>query len=261
MSAPPLEGRRAVVTGGGRGIGAVVARTLGESGARVVISARSAAEIERTAAELRDGGLDVRAEPCDVTDPGSVDRLAAAAQEALGGVDILVNNAGISFSAPLGKTDLADWENLFQVNATGTFLCTRAFLPGMIDQHWGRIVNIASVAGLTGAKYISAYAASKHAVVGLTRSLADEVAAAGVTVNAVCPGYADTSMTQVSIDRIVEKTGRSQSEARDSILAASPQRRLIAPEEIARAVLWLCEESSAGVNGQAIVIDGGALRA
>lgn len=261
MSARPLDGRRAVVTGGGRGIGAAVARVLAGAGAAVVVAARTEPEIDDTATRLRSEGLDVHAAPCDVTDAAEVERLAASANERLGGVDILVNGAGIAFSAPLRKTTLAEWERVFAVNVTGTFLCTRAFLPPMVERGWGRVVNIASVAGLAGAKYISAYAASKHAVVGFTRSVAEEAATGGVTVNAICPGYVDTPMTVDSIARIAESSGRSLEEARAAILATSPQRRLIQPEEVARTVAWLCEEEARGVNGQVIVIDGGGLRA
>ncbi|HUP00957.1 MAG TPA: SDR family NAD(P)-dependent oxidoreductase [Gemmatimonadota bacterium] len=261
MSGLPLGGRRAVVTGGGRGIGAATARALAEAGAAVIIAARTEVEVEETAASLSGEGLDVRGASCDVTDPHSVDRLTATANQRLGGVDILVNGAGVAFSAPLAKTTLADWERIFAVNVTGTFLCTQSFFPAMIERGWGRVVSVASVAGLAGAKYISAYASSKHAVLGFTRSLAEEAAAGGVTVNAVCPGYVDTPMTAASIARIAERTGRSEGEARAAILATSPQGRLIEPSEVARAIVWLCEEAARGVNGQAIVIDGGALRA
>jgi NAD(P)-dependent dehydrogenase (short-subunit alcohol dehydrogenase family) len=188
-----------------------------------------------------------------------VETLAHEAASRLGPVDILVNNAGTSSSAPLQRLALAEWERLFAVNATGTMLCTQAFLPGMVERGWGRVVNIASVVGLAGGKYTAAYSASKHAVVGFTRSAAAEVAAAGVTVNAVCPGYVDTELTRRSIERIVEKTGRSAEEAREALLSTSPQHRLIAPEEVAHLVLALCHEHARGINSQAIVIDGGGL--
>ena len=262
MSAGELAGHTAVVTGGGRGIGEAVAHALAREGASVILAARTEAEIDRLAAEL--SALEHRAAAivCDVTEPESVKRLAAEAaalQPDGAGVDILVNNAGIARSSPLIRTDLGDWNRLLAVNATGTFLCTRAFLPGMIERGWGRVVNIASVAGLTGARYIAAYAASKHAVIGLTRSAAAEVAERGVTVNAVCPGYVDTPMTAESLRRISEKTGRTEAEALDAILSGTPQRRLIEPDEVAHAVVSLCAEGARGINGQSIVIDGGEL--
>ena len=264
MSSAQLAGHTAIVTGGGRGIGEAVARGLAGAGAGVVLAARTEEEIERLAAELTALEHRATAVTCDVTDPESVNRLAESS-DALGPgwgrVDILVNNAGIAHSAPLPRTDLADWNRLLAVNATGTFLCTRAFLPGMIERGWGRVVNIASVAGLTGARYIAAYAASKHAVIGLTRSAAAEVAERGVTVNAVCPGYVDTPMTAASLRRISEKTGRSEAEALELILEGTPQRRLIEPEEVAHAVVSLCAEAARGINGQSIVIDGGELLA
>lgn len=259
MSETFLDGRGAVVTGGGRGIGAAVARALAEAGARVVVAARSGDQLEETAAALREAGHEAWADTCDVTDEAEVRRLARSATQRLDAVDILVHSAGRAFSAPLHRMTLADWEEIFRVNVTGTFLCTRAFLPPMVERGWGRVVHVASVAGLAGAKYISAYAASKHAVVGFARSVAAEVAATGVTVNAVCPGYVDTAMTRESIARIAARTGRSETEALEAVLAANPQGRLIEPAEVARAVTWLCEEEARGVNGRTIVIDGGGL--
>lgn len=255
-----LAGRTAVVTGGGRGIGRAVARSLAEAGAAVVVSARTEEEIESVASELREAGHEAHAVPCDVTEPADVEVLAEAAAERLGDVDLLVNNAGVAGSAPLHRLELAEWNRMIAVNATGTFLCTRAFLPGMLERERGRVVMVASTAGLTGARYIAAYAASKHAVLGLVRSLAEEVAGRGVTVNAVCPGYVDTEMTRRSVARIAEKTGRSDEEALGTIESRSPQDRLIEPEEVAHAVLYLCEEAARGVNGEALVVDGGELR-
>ena len=261
MTTAFLRGRGAVVTGGGRGIGAATARALAEAGARVLVAARSAEQVEKTATGLREAGHEAWSAPCDVTDEAEIERLVREAAERLGAVDVLVQSAGMAFSAPLHRVTLAEWEEIFRVNVTGTFLCTRAFLPGMVERGWGRVVHVASVAGLAGAKYISAYAASKHAVVGFTRSVAAEVAGSGVTVNAVCPAYVDTAMTRESIARIAAKTGRSESEALAAVVAANPQGRMIEPEEVARAVTWLCEEETRGVNGQTIVIDGGGLAA
>jgi 3-hydroxybutyrate dehydrogenase len=252
-----LSGRRAVVTGGGRGIGAEVARRLAREGARVVVSARSGEAIGTVAAALREEGLQALAVPCDVTDPVRVEELFRAAVAAMGGVDILVNNAGASSSAPLRRLSLEEWNRLIAVNATGPFLCTRAVLPGMTEAGWGRIVTVASVAGLRGGRYIAAYAASKHAVVGLTRSVALEAAGSGVTVNAVCPGFVNTPMTRESVARIVEKTGRTEEEALQALLAHSPQGRLVEPEEVAEAVLFLCSEGARGINGETLVMDGG----
>jgi NAD(P)-dependent dehydrogenase (short-subunit alcohol dehydrogenase family) len=269
-----LEGRIAVITGGGRGIGAAIARALAGAGAAVLVAARTTAEVEGVAAAIAggsgdgvgsgggaDGGGRAFAAQCDVTDPVSVASLARVAAERLGAVDILVNNAGVSSSAPLHRLTLDEWNRLFAVNATGTFLCTQAFVPGMVERGWGRVINIASVAGLAGARYIAAYTAAKHAVIGFTRSVAAELAATGVTINAICPGYVDTPMTDASIARIVEKTGRPEAEARAAILETSPQHRLIQPEEVAQMALSLCHEQARGINGQAIVIDGGGILA
>lgn len=254
-----LSGRTAVVTGGGRGIGAAVVRELAAAGAAVVAAARTLSEVESLAAELAAAGHRAWGLACDVTSAESVAELARRAGEHLGQVDILVNNAGIATSAPLKSVTPEEWERVFAVNVTGTFLCTQAFLPGMLARGWGRVVNVASIAGLTGAAYISTYAASKHAVIGFTRSLAAEVAAKGVTVNAVCPGYVDTPMTEQSIARIVAKAGITEEAALESLKRMSPQHRLFEPEEVSYLVATLCDPRARGVNGQAIVLDGGAL--
>jgi NAD(P)-dependent dehydrogenase (short-subunit alcohol dehydrogenase family) len=256
-----LSGRTAVVTGGGRGIGAETARALAAAGARVVVSARTGAEIALVAAELAVAGYEAHAVECDVTDPDSVERLRAEASARLGRVDILVNNAGASSSAPLKRQSLEEWRRLFAVNVEGTFLVTRAFLPAMVEAKWGRVINVASVAGRTGAPYIAAYAASKHAVVGFTRAVASEVAASGVTVNAVCPGYVDTPMTDRSIENITAKTGLGADAARQHLVAANPQGRLIGTDEVAFLIAMLCDERARGVHGQTLGVDGGMLLA
>lgn len=253
--------RVAVVTGAGRGIGEAVARALAEEGAAVGLLARSAEEIEAVAEEIRSAGGSAVATVCDVTDPASVVAARDVVVAALGSPDILVNNAGASSSAPLQRTALDEWRRLLDVNATGTFLCTKVFLPGMLERGWGRIVNVASVAGLKGGRYIAAYVASKHAQVGLTRAVAAEVADRGVTVNAVCPGYVDTPMTRSTVERISERTGRTPEEALGVLRARNPQGRLIEPREVAHAVLSLCALDAGGINGQTLVIDGGELLA
>lgn len=251
-----LSGRTAVVTGGGQGIGEAVVRALADAGASVVISGRTLSKLEMLAEELRQEGRNVWAAACDVSDPAAITRLAAVAKDKLGPVDILVNNAGIAESAPIARTSLDDWEKMLRINATGAFLCLQTFLPDMLERKWGRIVNVASMAGLMGMPYIIAYTASKHALVGLTRAAGAEVGKHGVTVNAVCPGYVDTPMTDASIDNIVRKTGKTADEARAAMIATMPGGRMIQPVEVATAVLALIEDETGKRNGEAVVIDG-----
>ena len=248
------------MTGGGRGIGAAIAGQLAAAGASVLVAARSRHEVEAVAADLRVAGSRAVAATCDVSDPGAVSELARMASKTLGDVDILVNNAGVAFAAPIHRTSLEDWNRLLSVNATSAFLCVQAFLPGMLERQRGRVVNIASTAGLAGDRYISAYAASKHALVGLTRAAAAETAARGVTVNAVCPGYVATGMTEASVARIAGTTGRSRDAALQALCERNPQGRLVDPHEVAAAVLYLCSDAARGINGVALVLDGGELR-
>jgi len=252
-----LEGKSAVITGAGRGIGAAVARDLARHGARVVVSARTTSEIEAVANEIGDSS---KAVECDVSDPGQVSRLFEEATAFGGGVDILVNNAGIARSAPLDKTSLDEWNRIMAINATGTFLCTQAFLPSMVKRGWGRVINVASTAGKAGGAYISAYAASKHAVVGFTRSMAMEVATTGVTVNAVCPGYVDTLLVDHAVDSIIEATGSAEDLVREHLAKSSPQNRIFDVEEVAFLVTSLCDPRAKGINGQAMVLDGGMVQ-
>ena len=250
-----LAGKVAVVTGAGRGIGAACARALAAEGCDVVVAARSRDQVERVAAELAAGGHRARAVVCDVTSEQDILALRREAGE-LGPVAVLVNNAGAAASMSVIKTSLEEWNRLMAVNATGAFLCTRALLPGMLERKWGRVVNVASTAGLHGARYIAAYAAAKHALVGFSRSAAAEVEGTGVTVNAVCPGFVDTEMTTETLDRIVAKTGRSRAEALAAALASAGQPRLIRADEVAAAVVSLCADTAAPPNGRELVLDG-----
>ena len=256
-----LKDKTALITGGGRGIGRTVAHLFAREGARLALVARTAHQVEQVADEIRATyETEAIAAVCDVSDAGSVQRAFASVTESFGrGVDILVNNAGIAESAPLVRTSDELWQRLLAVNLTGTFLCTRAALPTMLEHGWGRIINIASIAGKTGAPYISAYTASKHGVLGLTRSVALEVATKGVTVNAICPGYVETEMAAQAINNISSKTGKSEAEARDVLNRMSPQNRLVTPEEVAALALLLASEEGRGINGQAINVDGGSV--
>ncbi|WP_419162291.1 SDR family NAD(P)-dependent oxidoreductase [Candidatus Palauibacter sp.] len=256
-----IGGRGALLTGGGRGIGAAVARVLADNGVRIVVAARSAGEIEGVAAELRGRGTEAWAVRCDVSQPASVEAMCREAADRLGAVDILVNNAGVASSAPVVKLSLEEWTRLWTINATGAFLSMRGVLPGMMERGWGRIVNVASIAAIRGGRYMGGYAASKHALLGLTRSAAAEAATTGVTVNAVCPGYVDTPMTDATIENIVNRTGMDEAAALEAVLATTPQRRLITAEEVAASVAFLCGEEARSINGQTVVLDGGATAA
>lgn len=249
-----LAGRHALVTGGGRGIGAVIARSLAEAGARVTILARTASELDETAIDLPGTTVTVTA---DVTDAKQVERAFAEARDAAGEVSILVNNAGRAASRAISKSDEDFWRDMLDVNLTGSYHCSRAAIGAMLAADWGRIVNISSTAGLRGYAYCTAYCAAKHGVIGMTRALALEVAKTGITVNAVCPGYTDTGIVRDAVKNISAKTGRSEPEARETLVSFNPQLRLVKPDEVANAVLWLCAPGSESVNGQSIAVAGG----
>ena len=256
MSEKSLNNRIALVTGGGRGIGRAIALAFAREGARIAVAARTAEQVEQVAAEIGNGAIAV---VCDVSNPESVTQMFAQTRERLGDVDILVNNAGIAESATLVTTSDDLWARHLAINLSGTFYCTRAALPAMLEKKWGRVINIASIAGKTGAPYIAAYSASKHGVMGLTRSVALEVAASGITVNAICPGYVDTEMVSRGIEKITTRTGRSAEEALESLKKMSPQNRLASAEEVAAVALLLASDEGRGINGQGINVDGGSV--
>jgi NAD(P)-dependent dehydrogenase (short-subunit alcohol dehydrogenase family) len=250
-----IEGKVALVTGGGRGIGRAIALGLARAGVHVAVAARSVPEIEAVAAEVASLGRRTHFFPLDVSDRAMIARAPAIVAEKLGPVDILVNNAGIHASAPLQRTDDATWDALLSVDLTAPFLLTRACLPGMYERHWGRVLNVASVAGRIGLKYGAAYAAAKHGLIGLTRSLAVEAAKKGVTANAICPSWTETRMMDDAVQAISAATGRTEAQAREVILADNPIGRAALPEEVADVAVWLAR--SPIVTGQAVHVDGG----
>jgi len=257
QSSQLLSGKHALVTGGSRGIGAAVVEMLLTHGARVTSVSRGGAQRkESVTSGSRDAVHHVSA---DVTDPESVKKAFDSARGRFGEIAILVNNAGQAASAPFLKTDPALWRRMIAVNLDGTFHCTQAVLAGMLAAGWGRIINIASTAGVTGYGYVTAYCAAKHGVVGLTRALAVEVATKGVTVNAVCPGFTDTDIAREAVANIVAKTGRTAEQAQAELASRNPQKRLVRPEEVANAVAWLCLPGSEAITGQAIAVAGGEL--
>jgi len=256
-----LSGHHAFITGGSRGIGLACARTLLAQGASVTIAGRDAAALERAADALRSGVAQTSKQVgvcvLDVTDEAAVHAAIAAAARQLGPITILLNNAGQAQPAPFAKTTSRHWQQMLDVNLTGAFHCTQAVLPQMLEQGWGRIVNIASTAGLKGYKYVSAYVAAKHGLVGLTKALALELATKNVTVNAVCPGYTETDIVHDAIANIMRKTGRTEEQARAELAAGNPQQKLVQVEEVANAVAWLCQPASGSMTGQSIAVAGG----
>ena len=252
-AAPAISAKHALVTGGGSGVGRAIALALAEAGINVTICGRREAELAKVAGESgRIFGI-----AADVTNEASMASLYHAAEAARGPFDIVIANAGMAGSTPAHKTTLADWQKTLDVNLTGAFLTVKPALAGMAARKAGRIVFIASTAGLKGYAYVAPYVAAKHGVVGLMRALAAETAKSGVTVNAVCPGFVETDMLEESIQRIIEKTGRSAGEARASLVSTNPQGRFIQPQEVAAAVLWLCDDAASSITGQAISISGG----
>jgi NAD(P)-dependent dehydrogenase (short-subunit alcohol dehydrogenase family) len=248
--------KHAVVTGGGSGIGAAIAQGLLADGFAVTLMGRKLDRLQAQQAELKALGA-VGVQAVDVADEAGVQAAFAAAAAALGPIGVLVNNAGQAESQPLQRTSLAQWQQMLNVNLTGTFLCSREVLAGMLEQRFGRIVNVASTAALKGYAYVAAYCAAKHGVLGLTRAMALELAKKGITVNAVCPGYTETEIVATAVQRIVDKTGRTPEQALAELAAGNPQGRLVQPEEVAQAVRWLVRADAAAINGQAIAVCGG----
>jgi len=248
-----IRGKHALVTGGGTGVGRAIALALAETGVAVTICGRRKEQL----AAVTDANKRISAIAADVTDEAAMTALYAEAEKARGPVDIVVANAGMSGSSPAQRTSLGDWQRTLDVNLTGSFLTVKPALAGMTSAKSGRVVFVASTAGLKGYAYVAPYVAAKHGVVGLMRALATELARTGVTVNAVCPGFVETDMLEESVRRIVDKTGRTVEQARASLAATNPQGRFIQPQEVAAAVLWLCSEAAGSITGQAISLSGG----
>ena len=248
--------RHALVTGGGRGIGAAIAAALIAAGHRVTVTGRDSQTLQDMVRQHADTGR-CQAVVMDVVDRDSVARGMAQARSTFGPIAILVNNAGQAESAPFLKTDAELFERMLAVNLHGVFHCTQAALGDMLAASWGRVVNIASTAGLVGYAYVAAYCAAKHGVIGLTRALALEYASKGITVNAVCPGYTETDIVRTAVANIVAKTGRDEAQARSELAKGNPMKRLVSPQEVADSVLWLCGAGAASINGQSIAVAGG----
>jgi len=259
MADDSITGKRALITGASRGIGRSTALALALAGVDVALAARGSEELGQVAAEITALGRTAVVIPCDVTDVAQVQRMVDDARAQLGGIDILVNNAGSAQSAKFLSHPDELWHRMLAMNLTSVYYVTKAVAPEMVAQHWGRIITVASVAGKVGSRYTAAYTASKHGVLGLMKGVALELATTGVTVNAVCPGYVDTPMTDAAVANMISRTGMSKAEARAYLASTSPQQRLVTPEEVARVVVFLAQEGSGGITGQAINVDGGSV--
>jgi NAD(P)-dependent dehydrogenase (short-subunit alcohol dehydrogenase family) len=258
--ARPLQGQHAIVTGASRGIGAAIAAQLGRLGADVTLMSLPEPELADQVALIKKAhGVRTQGLAVDFTDEPGTEKAFAEAAQAFGAAQILVNNAGIALAAPFSKTDRAFWQRMIDIDLTGPFLCTRQVSGAMLKSGYGRIISVVSTAGHTGYPYCAAYCAAKHGMIGLTRALAREYAKTGVTVNAVCPGYADTDVVAKTIDNIVAKTGRTREQALAELTEHNPQGRLIKPAEVAEAVGFLSLPSSASITGQSLMVDGGEL--
>ncbi|GCE45849.1 NAD(P)-dependent dehydrogenase (short-subunit alcohol dehydrogenase family) [Thermosporothrix hazakensis] len=255
----PLQGKRAVVTGAGRGIGRSIALTLARAGADVGVTARTAADLDTLVHEIEAMGRRSLAVTCDVTNPEQVRHMAETLASGLGGCDILVNNAGNAGSHKFLDHPDELWHRMLAINLTSVYYVCKAFVPRFIAQKSGRIITIASIASRIGDRYIAAYTASKHGVLGLTRALAAELLPYNITVNAICPGYVDTPMTDGNVQNMMRLTGKTEQEIRATLAKMSPQQRLIEPDEVAGLALYLAQDISKGITGQAINLDGGAV--
>ena len=252
-----LEGKTAIVTGGGKGIGKSIALSLAREGCSVAVAGRTSSYLDEVAREINELGRDALAIVCDVANPQSVERLFEQLRQHWDSLDILVNNAGQNHSELLVRLDLDTWRRMLDINLTGTFLCSQAALRWMLQRRSGRIINIASIGAQIGIRYAGAYVAAKHGVLGLTRTMALEVAMSDITVNAICPGWVESDMVQGVIQTISAKTNVSPGQAREHLAKESPQQRLIRPEEIAFVTVWLSSDEARGITGQAINVSGG----
>jgi 3-hydroxybutyrate dehydrogenase len=258
MSEPKLAGKIALITGASRGIGVAIARAFTTEGASVALAARSADDLAELASGLQKTGSRAESFVCDVTNADQVQELPELVEEKLGPIDILVNNAGVAGSHKIANHPDDLWQLMLDVNLTGVYRVTKAVVPGMIERQHGRIINVASVASKVGMRYMAAYTASKHGVLGFTRVLATEMSRYNITANAICPGYVDTPMTDFAVAFMVSRTGKSEDDARKLLEATNPQQRLITPEEVASLAVMLASDDARGISGQAINIDGGA---